>query len=103
MTVIRPLDNQVLISADEREEKSKGGIIMPETAKAGPTCSGVVKAVGPGLLLDSGERAPMQLRPGDHVYYGKYNGADIEIDREPYKLVIESDILARDARKGEKA
>ena len=91
---IRPLDDRVVVSPVEAEEVTAGGIVLPEAAKEKPQ-RGKVLAVGPGKLLDSGERGELTITVGDEVIYGKYGGTDIEIDGSDIKILRESDILAK--------
>jgi len=91
---IRPLDDRVVVEPMEAEERTAGGIVLPDTAKERPQ-RGKVVAVGPGRLLDSGERATMSVAVGDEVIYGKYGGTDIEVNGEDVKILRESDILAK--------
>src|SRR6059058_3091138 len=91
---IRPLDDRVVVEPLEAEEKTAGGILLPDTAKQKPT-RGRVVAVGPGKLLDSGERAKMAVIKGDEVIYGRYAGHDIEVQQKEVKILRESDILAK--------
>ena len=89
----RPLDDRLLVEPDEAEEKTAGGIILPNTAKEKPQ-RGTVIANGPGKLLDSGARGEMSVTVGDVVYYGKYSGTEIEFDGETYVVIRENDLLA---------
>lgn len=91
---IRPLDDRVVVQPMEAEEKTAGGIVLPDTAKERPQ-RGKVLAVGPGRLLDSGERAAVSVAVGDEVIFGKYGGTDIEVNGEEVKILRESDILAK--------
>ncbi len=91
---IRPLDDRVVVEPVEAEERTAGGIVLPDTAKEKPQ-RGHVKALGPGKLLENGQRAAMSLSVGDEVIYGKYSGSDIEIDGHELKILRESDILAK--------
>ena len=91
---IRPLDDRVVVEPMEAEERTAGGIVLPDTAKERPQ-RGKVVAVGPGRLLDNGERAAMSVAVGDEVIYGKYGGTDIEVNGEEVKILRESDILAK--------
>lgn len=91
---IRPLDDRVVIEPLEAEEKTAGGIVLPDTAKEKPQ-RGRVKAVGPGKLLDSGERASLAVAVGDEVLFGKYSGTDVEVNNEDLKIMREGDILAK--------
>lgn len=91
---IRPLDDRVVVQPSEAEERTAGGIVLPDTAREKPQ-RGTVVAVGPGKLLErSGERAQMTLKVGDKVIYGKYSGTEIEIDGQDYVILRESDVLA---------
>lgn len=94
MVKIRPLDDRVVIEVMEAEEKTAGGIVLPDTAKEKPQ-KGKVIAVGPGKLLDNGERAPFSVKVNDRVLFGKYAGQDITIDEKEFKIMRESEILAR--------
>ncbi len=91
---IRPLDDRVVIQQIEAEEKTAGGIVLPDTAKEKPQ-RGKVLAVGPGKLLDNGSRAEIDLKEGDEVLFGKYSGTDVKVDGEEVKILRESDILAK--------
>jgi chaperonin GroES len=91
---IRPLDDRVVVEPIEAEETTAGGIVLPDTAKEKPQ-RGVVVAVGPGKLLDNGERGELSVAVGDEVIYGKYGGSDIEINGDEVKILRESDILAK--------
>jgi chaperonin GroES len=89
---LKPLDDRIVIKQSEAEEKTAGGIILPDTAKEKPQIGKVV-AVGPGKLLDDGKRAKMSLKNKDEVIYAKYIGSDVEIDGEKYVILRESDVL----------
>ena len=91
---LKPLDERVVVEPVEAEEKTAGGIVLPDTAKEKPQ-RGTVLAIGPGKLLDSGERSALSVAVGDEVIYGKYSGSDIEIDGRDVKILRESDILAK--------
>jgi chaperonin GroES len=91
---IRPLEDRVVIQQIEAEEKTAGGIVLPDTAKEKPQ-RGRVLSVGPGKLLDSGERAEIGVKEGDEVLFGKYSGTEIKVDGEEIKILRESDILAK--------
>src|SRR5262245_28491773 len=91
---IRPLDDRVVVEPVEAEERTAGGIVLPDTAKEKPQ-RGKVLAVGPGKLLDSGKRGELSVAVGDEVIYGKYGGTDIELAGEDVKILRESDILAK--------
>ena len=90
---VRPLDDRVLVKQSEAEEKTAGGIVLPDMAKEKPQ-RGKVVATGPGKLLEDGGRAAMSLKEGSEVYYAKYSGTDVEIDEEKYVILRESDVLA---------
>jgi chaperonin GroES len=89
---LRPLDDRVVVKPLEAEEKTPGGIVLPDTAKEKPQM-GRVQAVGPGKLLDDGKRGPMAVRKNDQVIYGKYSGSEVEIDGKTYNVLRESEIL----------
>jgi chaperonin GroES len=89
---IRPLDDRVVVSPLDAEEKTSGGIVLPDTAREKPQ-KGEIIAVGPGRLLDSGDRAGLGVSVGDHVYFGKYAGTDVKVDGRELKIMRESDIL----------
>ena len=91
---IRPLDDRVVVEPIEAEETTAGGIVLPDSAKEKPQ-RGTIVAVGPGKLLDSGERGGLSVDIGDEVIYGKYGGSDLEIDGGDVKILRESDILAK--------
>jgi len=90
---IKPLDDRMVVEQSEAEEKTAGGIVLPDTAKEKPQ-RGKVVATGPGKLLDSGERGQMSVKVGDEVFYGKYAGSDVEINGTKYVILRESDVLA---------
>ena len=89
---LRPLQDRVIVKQSEAEEKTKSGILLPDTAKEKPT-RGKVVAVGPGKLDDKGKAMEIGLRVGDTVYYGKYSGTDVEIEGEKLVILRESDVL----------
>ena len=91
---VRPLDDRVVVEPLEAEETTTGGIVLPDSAKEKPQ-RGTILAVGPGKLLDSGERGELSVGVGDEVIYGKYGGTDIEINGEDVKILRETDILAK--------
>ena len=90
---VRPLGENVLIRRLEAEEKTRGGIVLPDTAKEKPQ-KGTVLAVGDGKLLDDGTRAAFQVKVGDMVLFASYGGTEIKLGGEEYMLMDESDILA---------
>jgi chaperonin GroES len=89
---LAPLDDRVVIKQSEAEEKSSGGIILPDAAKEKPQ-RGKIIAVGPGKMLDNGKRGEMNVKKGEDVLYAKYSGNEIEIDGENYVILHEGDIL----------
>jgi chaperonin GroES len=89
---LKPLNDRVLVLRIEEEEKTKGGIIIPDTAREKPQ-EGKVVAVGPGKLSDKGERIPLDLKENDRVLFGKYAGSDIKIDGVEHFILREDDIL----------
>ncbi|HHY60658.1 MAG TPA: co-chaperone GroES [Clostridia bacterium] len=90
---IQPLGDRVVIQVVEAEEKTKGGIVLPDTAKEKPQ-KGVVKAVGTGRVSETGERIPLEVAVGDTVIFAKYAGTEVKIDGEEYLIMSERDILA---------
>jgi chaperonin GroES len=90
---MRPLDDRIVVEQSKAEEKTAGGIVLPDTAKEKPQ-RGKVVAVGPGRLLDSGERGKPSVKVGDEVFYGKYAGSDVEVNGQKYVILKESDVLA---------
>lgn len=91
-TKLRPLSDRVIVKQSEAEEKTKSGILLPDTAKEKPT-KGKVVAVGPGKLDDKGKPMELGIRAGDTVYYGKYSGTDVEVDGEKFVILREADVL----------
>ena len=91
---LRPLDDRVVIEPQEAEEKTAGGIVLPDTAKEKPQ-RGKVISVGPGRLLDTGKRGELSVGVGDVVIYGKYSGTEIEVSGKEVKIMREGDILAK--------
>jgi len=89
---IRPLGDRVVVKPLEAEETTKGGIILPDTAKEKPQ-KGKVLSVGSGRILDNGTRVPLDVRDGDIVIYSKYGGTEVKIEGEEYLIVSERDIL----------
>jgi chaperonin GroES len=94
---LKPLADRVVVKPIERERVSKGGIVLPDTAKEKPQ-EGEVIAVGEGRLSDEGKRIPVDVKVGDIVIYAKYGGTEIKIDEEEYMILRESDILAKKAK-----
>ncbi|MBR0225993.1 MAG: co-chaperone GroES [Thermoguttaceae bacterium] len=91
---LKPLEDRLVVKPLEAEEKTAGGILRPDSAKEKPQ-RGVVVAAGAGRLLDNGKRAEMNVAVNDEVIYGKYSGSDVEVDGEQYKILRESDVLAK--------
>jgi chaperonin GroES len=91
---IRPLDDRVVVEPLEAEEKTAGGILLPDSAKQKPQ-RGRVLAIGPGKMNDKGERMALSVAKGDEVIYGRYSGNDIEVDGRDIKIMREGDILAK--------
>ena len=92
--MIRPLDDRVVIEPMEAEEKTAGGIVLPDTAKEKPM-RGKIIAVGDGKMLETGKRAELLVKKGDKVLYGKYAGTEVTVDGKEYLVMRESDILAK--------
>ena len=92
-TKLRPLGDRVVIQPNPREEMTKSGIVLPDTAKEKPQ-EGSIIAAGPGRLNDDGKREPMDVKVGDKVLYAKYAGSEFKIDGEEYLIVSQKDILA---------
>ena len=93
MSNLRPLNDKIIVRRLDAEEKTKGGIILPEAAKEKPR-EGVVKAVGDGKLLDNGKRASLQVKNGDRVIFSSYAGSEIKVDGEDLLILGEEDVLA---------
>ncbi|HEU5359835.1 MAG TPA: co-chaperone GroES [Candidatus Deferrimicrobiaceae bacterium] len=90
---VRPLQDRILLKRVEEETKTKGGIIIPDSAKEKPQ-EGLVVAVGPGKVTDTGNRVVPEVKAGDRVLFGKYSGTDIKIDGEEHLILREDDVLA---------
>ncbi|MDO8603364.1 MAG: co-chaperone GroES [Candidatus Omnitrophota bacterium] len=90
---IQPLGDRVLVKRLEAEEKTKGGIVLPDTAKEKPQ-KGEVVSVGKGKMLESGKVEPLEVKKGDTVLFGKYSGAEVSYKEEEYLILKEEDILA---------
>ncbi|MGD2126742.1 MAG: co-chaperone GroES [Desulfobacteraceae bacterium] len=90
---IRPLHDRVIVKRVEEEEKTKGGIIIPDTAKEKPV-EGKVVAVGGGKILENGKKLPLEVKKGDRVLFGKYAGTDIKIEEDEHLIMREDDIIA---------
>ena len=91
---IKPMDDRVLIQPVEAEEKTAGGIVLPDTAKEKPM-RGKIVATGPGKLLEDGKRAKVAVKKGDVVIYGKYSGTEVKVKGKDYIIVRESELLAK--------
>ncbi len=89
---LKPLDDRIIIKQSDAEEKSAGGILLPDSAQEKPQIGKIV-AAGPGKLLDDGKRAQMSVKKKDEVLYAKYSGSDVEVDGEKYVILRESDVL----------
>jgi chaperonin GroES len=92
-TKLRPLGDRVVVRPSEREEMTKSGIVLPDTAKEKPQ-EGTIVAAGPGRILDDGKRESMDVKAGDKVLYAKYAGTEFKIEGEDLLIVKQSDILA---------
>ena len=92
-TKLRPLGDRVVIKPTPREEMTKSGIVLPDTAKEKPQ-EGEIIAVGPGRVLDDGKREPMDVKIGQKVLYGKYAGTEFKLDEDELLIVSQKDILA---------
>jgi chaperonin GroES len=90
---VKPLQDRLVIKRIEEEEKTKGGIIIPDAAKEKPQ-EGRVIAVGEGKVLESGQRSPVSVKVGDKILFGKYSGTEIKIDGEEHLILREDDVLA---------
>jgi chaperonin GroES len=90
---LKPLADRVVIKPKAREEMTRSGIVLPDTAKEKPQ-EGTIIAAGPGRVLDDGTRVPLDVKVGDSVLYAKYAGTEYKIDNEEHLIVRESDILA---------
>ena len=90
---IKPLQDRLVVKRIEEEDKTKGGIIIPDSAKEKPQ-EGRVVAIGDGKTLESGQKAPLTVKPGDKILFGKYSGTEIKIDGEEHLILREDDVLA---------
>ena len=89
---IKPLQDRLVVKRIEEEEKTKGGIIIPDSAKEKPQ-EGRVVAIGDGKTLETGKKAPLTVKPGDKILFGKYSGTEIKIDGEEHLIMREDDVL----------
>jgi chaperonin GroES len=94
MAKFRPLEDRIVVEVLEAAERTSGGILLPDSAKEKPQ-RGKVTAVGPGRLLKNGSRAEVSVRKGDTVMFGKYSGTDVEVGGQEYKILKETEVLAR--------
>ena len=90
---LKPMEDRVVVQPKEAEEKTAGGIVLPDSAKEKPM-EGEVVAVGGGKILDNGTKVPMDVKAGDRVLFGKYAGTEVKIDGKEYLIMNESDIMA---------
>lgn len=90
---LRPLGDKIVVKAAPHEEKTKGGLVLPDTVKEKPV-EGVVVAVGAGKVLDNGTRQAMDVKVDDRVIYSKYSGSEVKLDGEDYLILSERDVLA---------
>jgi chaperonin GroES len=90
---VKPLHDRVIVKRVEEEEKTKGGIIIPDTAKEKPV-EGIIMAVGDGKVADDGKKIALEVKAGDKVLFGKYAGTEIQIDGEEHLIMREDDIIA---------
>ena len=90
---LRPLGDRVVVKPVEREERTKSGIVLPDTAKEKPQ-EGMVEAAGTGRILDNGTKIPMELKVGDKILYAKYAGNEFKVDEQEYLIISEKDVLA---------
>lgn len=93
MASLKPLRDKVVVERSEAEEKTAGGIVLPDTAKDKPK-QGTVIAVGPGRVLENGEVKALEVKKGDKVLFGSYAGSEVKVDGKDYLIMNESDILA---------
>lgn len=89
---LRPLQDRILVKRVEEEEKTKGGIIIPDTAKEKPA-EGKVTAAGNGKLNDDGKRVPLEIKKGDRILFGKYSGTEVTVEGDEYLIMREDDVL----------
>ena len=93
MHVLKPLSDRIVLKVIEEDEKTPGGIVLPDTAKEKPTVGEVI-AVGPGRTLDNGQKVAPEVKKGDKVVFSRYGGTEVKINGEEYLIIRESDILA---------
>jgi chaperonin GroES len=90
---LKPLGDRIVVKAAPHEEKTKGGLVLPETVKEKPV-EGIVVAVGEGKVLDNGKRQPMDVKVKDKIIYSKYSGTEVKLDGEEFLIISERDVLA---------
>lgn len=90
---LTPIGDRVVVKPEPEEQKTKSGIVLPDTAKEKPS-EGTVVAVGTGRILDNGTKVPVEVKIGDKIIYSKYGGTEVKIDDEEYVILAERDILA---------
>ena len=90
---LKPLGDRIVVKVLEREEKTKGGLFLPDTAKEKPT-EGEVLAVGTGKILDNGQKQPVEVKVGDRIIFSKYAGTEVKVDGEDLVIFSERDVLA---------
>ena len=90
---LKPLGDRIVVKAAPHEEKTKGGLVLPDTVKEKPI-EGIVVAVGAGKVLENGNRQPMDLKVDDRIIYSKYSGTEVKLDGEEYLVLSERDVLA---------
>ena len=90
---LKPLGDRIVVKVLDREEKTKGGLFLPDTAKEKPT-EGEVMAVGTGKVLDNGQKQPVELKVGDRIIFSKYAGTEVKLDGEDFVIFSERDVLA---------
>jgi chaperonin GroES len=90
--MLKPLGDRVIVKIVEAEEKTAGGIVLPDTAQEKPT-KGVVVAVGPGRVLDNGQLSPVEVKEGDKVLFSKYGGTEVKVDGEEFTILRQDDVL----------
>jgi chaperonin GroES len=91
---LKPLNDRVIVKPKDAVEKSKGGVILPDTASKEKPIEGTVIAAGPGKLTDDGKRTPLEVKSNDQVIFSKYAGTEIKVENESYLILREEDILA---------
>jgi chaperonin GroES len=92
MASLKPLSDRIIVKTVTAEQKTAGGIVLPDTAQEKPQ-QGEVVAVGPGKILDNGKVAPMDVKQGDRVYYGKYSGTEVKLNGEELVVLRQDDVL----------